>query len=198
MGTITAAHHDHHPSSDETDLFGFWIYILSDCILFASLFATFAALHNNIYTGPSLRGISDLRYVFIETLALLVSSFTYGLTMMNAYKQKLKPALLWLSITGLFGLLFIGMELNEFINLAHEGMTWQTSAAFSAFFTLVGTHGLHVSIGLLWMGVLFFQLCKEGFTPSIQRRLNYLGIFWAFLDIIWIFVFTTVYLMGAA
>ena len=197
--TTVAAHHDaHHTSSDDTDLFGFWIYILSDCILFACLFATFAALHNNIYTGPSLKGISDLNYVFIETLALLVSSFTYGLTMMSAYQHKLKSALMWLSVTGIFGLLFISMELNEFINLANDGMTWQTSAAFSAFYTLVGTHGLHVSIGLLWMGVLFFQLLKDGFTQNIQRRLTYLGIFWAFLDIIWIFVFTTVYLIGAA
>ena len=197
MTTLTA-HHDHHPSSDETDLFGFWIYILSDCILFASLFAMFAALHNNTYSGPTLKGISDLRYVFVETLALLVSSFTYGLTMMSAYRHKLKSTLLWLLITAGFGLVFIGMELNEFISLVHEGITWQTSAAFSAFFTLVGTHGLHVSIGLLWMGVLFFQLFKAGFNANIQRRLNYLGIFWAFLDIIWIFVFTTVYLMGAA
>jgi len=139
-----------------------------------------------------------LPYVFAETMALLASSLTYGMGMLAMYKRKLVPVLVWLGLTFALGLGFVGMELNEFINLYHEGHSWESSASLSSFFTLVGTHGLHVSFGLIWMLVLMFQLGFYRMTPVMQRRLTYLGLFWTFLDLVWIFVFTIVYLMGAS
>lgn len=187
------AHHD----SESNDIFGFWLYILSDCILFATLFSTFAVLHNSVFGGPSIKDLTNIHSIFIETMVLLISSFTYGLAILNLYKNESKKVMTWLSITFLFGLTFVFLELSEFIHLTLDGNNWQTSAALSAFFTLVGTHGLHVIIGLIWMLVMLLQLSVFGITPVMSKRLTYLGLFWTFLDIIWIFVFTVVYLMGA-
>lgn len=193
----TATHIEHHHDTDAIDVFGFWIYILSDCILFATIFATFAVLHNNTYGGPTMGDLVSLPYVLGETLFLLASSFTYGLAMLAMYKRQKSKVMSWLAITFILGLSFIAMEINEFVHLVHEGHSWQSSASLSAFFTLVGTHGLHVSMGLTWMATMIYQLFKFGITPATSRRLTYLGLFWAFLDIVWIFVFTIVYLMGA-
>lgn len=189
--------HDHHHDMDSIDVYGFWIYIMTDCVLFATLFAAYAVLESSTFSGPALKELIKLPYVLIETLFLLASSFTYGLAMLGMYKNKKNVALVWLGITFLCGLSFVGMEVNEFIHLYLEGHSWHASAALSAFFTLVGTHGCHVSIGLIWMAVMMFQLFKMGTSPAINRRLTYLGLFWHFLDIVWIFVFTIVYLMGA-
>lgn len=194
--THTLAHDSHH-NSDAMDIFGFWIYIMSDCILFAMLFATYAVLYTSVYGGTEIKEIINIPYVLAETIALLISSFTYGLAMLSLYKNQLKRLIFWLSVTCLFGLTFVAMEFNEFIQLCLEGNSWQSSAALSAFFTLVGAHGLHVSIGLLWMLVLMLQFLLFGMSLIMRRRATYLGLFWAFLDIIWIFVFTVVYLMGA-
>lgn len=193
--TTDTLHHSHH-NPDATAVFGFWIYIMSDCLLFASLFAAFAVLHNNTFGGPGIKDILDFPYVFIETVALLASSFAYGMAMLGVYKGSVARTCGWLCVTFIFGLCFVGMELNEFIRLCLEGHNWQTSGALSAFFTLVGTHGLHVSIGLFWMLILIFQTAKYKINPMMSRRLSYLGLFWHFLDIVWIFVFTIVYLMG--
>lgn len=195
--TLTHTHHDHHHDTDAMDVFGFWLYIMSDCILFAIIFATFAVLHTSIYAGPAIKELVNLPYVLIETMVLLSSSFTYGLAILSLYKNATKKVLFWLAITFLFGASFVGMEVNEFIHLYQEGHGWQTSAALSSFFTLVGTHGCHVFMGLFWMLVLAIQLAMFGITPFMRRRLTYLGLFWAFLDIVWIFVFTIVYLMEA-
>lgn len=192
---IDEHHHDH--DTDGIDVFGFWVYILTDCILFATLFAGFAVLHNNIYNGPALKSMISLPYVLTETMCLLASSFTYGLAMLSLYKKKVQSLFFWLMLTFLLGVSFVGLEVNEFVHMYMEGHTWQTSAALSAFFSLVATHGLHVSMGLLWMAIMMFQLKKYGATGSISKRLTYLGLFWHFLDIVWIFVFTIVYLMGA-
>lgn len=198
MTTHTAIdHHHHHHDTDGMDVFGFWIYILTDCVLFATLFAGFAVMHDSTYTGPTLKQIISLPYVLWETMFLLASSFTYGIAMLALYREKRNQVIFWLMITFLFGLSFVGMEINEFVHMYVEGHSWMVSGALSAFFTLVGTHGLHVSFGLLWMGIMIFQLYKYGTTKNISRRLTYLGIFWHFLDIVWIFVFTIVYLMGA-
>lgn len=194
--TTSTLQHTHH-NHDSTDIFGFWIYIMSDCILFATIFATFAVLHNNLYGGLPLGQLTNLSVVFTETITLLMSSFTYGLAILALYLNKSKNVILWLLITCIFGLTFIYLEVNEFIHLYSIGQSWKSSAALSAFFTLVGTHGLHVTLGLLWMVVLIIQLCIFDITPVMKKRLTYLGLFWAFLDIIWIFVFTIVYLMGA-
>lgn len=187
-----------HPNSDTTDLFGFWIYILSDCILFAMLFATFVILRDNVYGGPLLSELIKLPAVFLETLFLLTSSLTYGLAILALYRRRLKGVLLGLSCTFLLGFCFVAMEASEFLELYREGHSWQDNASLSSFFTLVGTHGLHVSLGLVWLLVLIIQLLFFRLTPMMQRRLTYLGLFWTFLDLVWIFVFTVVYLMGAS
>lgn len=198
MSTDVIAHdeHLHHQNEmDSTDVFGFWLYILTDCILFACLFAVYLVLHKPGAVGPKLQEYISLRYVLIETFLLLASNFTFCLVMLNMYKNKLAMVQLWLIVTFLFGASFVGMELYEFIDLAQEGYSWTVSGAASAFFTLVGTHGLHVSFGLLWILTMVFQLPKFKITHTTKRRMTYLGLFWNFLDIVWIFVFTVVYLM---
>lgn len=188
--------HD-HDNTDATDIFGFWIYILSDCIVFAALFAVFAVLRNNLYGQVDILKFTNLSSILLETLALLTSSFSFGLSIIALSKGKLTSIIRWLLFTFVLGSIFIWMEVSEFIHLSQEGFGWQSSAAMSAFFTLVGTHGLHVSIGLIWILAIIFQLNKFGINDAMKRRLTYLGLFWAFLDIIWIFVFTIVYLFGA-
>ncbi len=192
------AHVEHHHDADVVDVFGFWVYILTDCVLFATLFAAYAVLHNNTFGSPGIRQLVSLPYVLAETLFLLASSFTYGLAMLALYKGKAAQVRGWLIITFFCGLSFVAMEVNEFVHMYMEGHSWHVSAALSAFFTLVGTHGLHVSIGLLWMLIMIVQISVFGITKGTSRRLMYLGLFWHFLDIVWIFVFTIVYLMGAA
>ena len=187
----------HHQDSDAIDVFGFWMYILTDCILFGCLFATFLVLNNPGYPGPVLKNYVNLRDVLIETFLLLVSNLTFCLAILNAYKDKLYKVQLWLGMTFLLGAGFITMELIEFIHLANEGFRWDVSGAISSFFTLVGTHGLHVSFGLLWIMVMIVQLPFIPLHHIKRRRMTYLGLFWNFLDIVWIFVFTIVYLMGA-
>lgn len=194
--TLDHHDHDHHHDSDSTDVFGFWIYIMTDCILFATLFAAFAVLESATASGPTLKQLISLPYVLAETMFLLASSFTYGLAMLGVYKNSRARALFWLMVTFIFGLGFIVMEVREFIHLYADGNSWHVSAALSAFFTLVGTHGTHVSIGLIWMAFMMIQILKYGTSSAINRRLTYLGLFWHFLDIVWIFVFTIVYLMG--
>lgn len=187
----------HHHDQEAKDVFGFWLYILSDCILFSILFAMFAVLRTSVYGGPGVKELTNMPYILGETMLLLTSSFTYGMAILSLYKNKPVNVMAWLGLTFLLGLSFVGMEVNEFIHINLDGFSWQTSAALSGFFSLVGTHGLHVTIGLVWMLVLMLQLTTFGITPVMKKRLTYLGLFWTFLDIVWIFVFTIVYLMGA-
>lgn len=189
-------HHEEHHDADATSVLGFWIYIMSDCVLFSCLFATFAVLHANTYNGFGVHNFLDLPYILAETLFLLASSFTYGMAILNVYKKRRAKVLTWLVVTILLGLSFVGLEVHEFLHLFSIGHGPQTSGAMSAFFTLVATHGLHVSIGLLWMIIMVVQLCKFKINSDVVRRLTYLGLFWAFLDIVWIFVYTVVYLIG--
>ena len=200
MSTQTLNNNEHHHDSEANSkvLFGFWIYILSDCILFSMIFATYAVLHNNTYGGPSAHELfTDMPYVLIETFILLTSSFTYGLAMLGLHNGCKNKVLIWLAITFLLGFAFICMELNEFHHLIHEGNGPSRSAFLSSFFALVGTHGLHVTCGLIWMVILMLQLSKHGINVITNRKLACLSLFWHFLDIVWIFVFTIVYLMGA-
>lgn len=194
---VIAKHHPNHVDDDKP-LFGFWVYLMTDLSLFATLFATYAVLRNNTFGGPSGKDIFDLRYVLLETMALLVSSFTAGLAMIAARAGKKNQVILLFSITFALGLLFIGMELHEFNNLVNEGHSWRISGFLSAFFTLVATHGLHISSGLLWMAIMIHQVAKKGLKASVIKRLTLLSFFWHFLDIVWIFIFTIVYLIGAA
>lgn len=193
---ILANHTEHH-DSDSTDVFGFWLYILTDCILFGCLFATFLVLHSPGYPGPLLKQYINLHDVLLETFLLLLSNFTFCLAVLNSHHDKQGKTQLWLGVTFLLGAGFIAMEVTEFIHLAHEGFRWDVSGAISAFFTLVGTHGLHVSFGLLWIILMIIQLPLIQSNEVKRRRMTYLGLFWNFLDIVWIFVYTIVYLMGA-
>ena len=188
---------DHHHNAEEASVFGFWIYVMSDCILFATLFAAYIVMHDNTFGGPGLRDIINLPYVLGETFFLLISNFTFGLAILALYKNKTSHVITWLAITFLLGLGFVGMEVNEFYQLYAEGHSWQSSGALSSFFALVGTHGFHVTMGLLWILTMTVQISRFNLTPTIKKRLVYLGLFWNFLDIVWIFVFTIVYLMGA-
>jgi len=175
---------------------GFWIYLMTDCILFASLFATYAVLSGNFAGGPSGHDIFELPYVLGETACLLLSSITYGFAMLALHKGNKGGVLGWLFITFLFGLGFIGMEVNEFHKLIVEGFGPSRSGFLSGYFSLVGTHGLHVTSGLIWMAVMMYQVSKKGITPTNTTRLSCLSMFWHFLDVVWICVFTVVYLMG--
>jgi cytochrome o ubiquinol oxidase subunit 3 len=195
MTNITETAPAPHSDSEKTVL-GFWIYLMTDCILFGTLFATYIVLHKNTYGGPGGDTLFDMPFVLIETLLLLTSSFTCGIAML-AIKHKNKAlTMLLLGITFALGLSFLVMEAYEFNQLAAEGNSWQRSGFLSAFFTLVGTHGLHILIGLLWLAVMGWQLLRRGFTDGVTRRLTLFSMFWHFLDIVWIFIFTFVYLMG--
>ncbi len=185
---------DHHPENS-TNL-GFWLYLMSDCLIFAMLFATFAVVGRNYAAGPSPADLFDLKLVAINTAMLLFSSITYGFAMLQMERNAKAETLFWLGVTGLFGLAFLGIELYEFYNLIHEGATPQRSSFLSAFFTLVGTHGLHVTFGIIWLVVLMAQVKMHGLIPENRRRLMCLSMFWHFLDVIWIGVFSVVYLMG--
>ncbi len=183
--------------TDKT-LFGFWVYVMTDCILFATLFATYAVLRNNTYGGPGSHELFNMPFVLVETILLLTSSFTCGLALLAARRQKIKQVGLWLGATFILGLSFITMELTEFAHLASEGHGWWSSAFLSAFFTLVGTHGLHITVGLLWLLVMGAFILKRGLNEHNMRRLSMFGVFWHFLDVVWVFIFTIVYLMGVA
>jgi len=182
----------------DTKSLGFWIYLMTDCILFASLFATYIVLRDATNGGPSGHDLFEMPFVLAETLVLLVSSFVCGMAVLAARAGRKQLTLLCLGITFLLGATFLGLELSEFTKLASEGHGWWASAFLSAFFTLVATHGLHIAIGLLWIGVMAWQLFRRGFTPGVTRRLVLFSLFWHFLDVIWIFIFTIVYLMGVA
>lgn len=185
---------DHHPQNGT--LLGFWLYLMSDCLIFAVLFAMYGVVGGNYAAGPGPQYLFDLELVALNTAMLLLSSITYGFAMLEMARGRKRATLLWLGITGLFGLAFIGIELYEFHHLIHQGAGPQRSAFLSAFFTLVGTHGLHVSFGIVWLVVLMTQVQRWGLTPVNRRRLSCLSLFWHFLDVIWIGVFTYVYLMG--
>ena len=183
--------------ADDRSLFGFWLYLMTDCVLFATLFATFVVMRNNTAGGPAGNELFSLPYVLAETLILLTSSFTAGLSMIALQRQRKRQILLWLAITFVLGAAFLALELLEFHHLAVEGNSWRRNGFLSAYFTLVGTHGLHITIGLLWMAVLAWKLRTQSLSHNMARRLTMLNMFWHFLDIVWIFIFSIVYMIGA-
>jgi cytochrome o ubiquinol oxidase subunit 3 len=204
MGAKTSAHyyvHEHHPEVREHHpengtLLGFWIYLMSDCLVFACLFATFAVLGHSYAGGPTAAQLFELPTVALNTAFLLLSSITYGFAMLKSQQKNVRGTLFWLLITGLFGLAFLSVEMSEFHHLIIEGAGPQRSAFLTSFFALVGTHGLHVTFGTIWLVTLMFQLGRHGLTRENNRRLMCLSMFWHFLDVVWIGVFTFVYLMG--
>jgi cytochrome o ubiquinol oxidase subunit 3 len=185
---------EHHP--ENSTLLGFWLYLMSDCLVFACLFAVYGVLGRSYAAGPSGADLFDLPLVAVNTSLLLLSSITYGFAVLEMQRKHLRATLVWLGVTGLFGLGFLSLELYEFAHLIHEGAGPQRSAFLSSFFTLVGTHGLHVTFGIVWLVTLMFQLGKHGLTTANRRRVMCLSMFWHFLDVVWIGVFTFVYLMG--
>lgn len=175
----------------------FWIYLMTDCVLFATLFATYIVLKDQTAGSATSRDIVNLPFVFAETMVLLLSSLASGIALLYAHARKLRPTLIWLLVTGLLGAVFVAMELYEFRLLVHEGHSWRDSAYLSAYFGLVGTHGLHIFSGLLWLAGTWLYLKKRGFTTRVMSRLTMFTMFWHFLDLVWIGIFTIVYLMGA-
>jgi cytochrome o ubiquinol oxidase subunit 3 len=186
--------HD-HPAGSSTML-GFWLYLMSDCLIFAMLFATFGVLGGSYAAGPGPKDLFDLKLVALNTAMLLFSSITYGFAMLEMMKGRVKSTQMWLGVTGLFGLAFLCIELYEFHHMIHEGAGPWRSAFLSSFFTLVGTHGLHVTFGIIWLVTLMVQVARFGLIEANQRRLMCLSMFWHFLDVVWIGVFTFVYLLG--
>ena len=176
--------------------YGFWLFVLSDMVLFSALFATYASLVHATDGGPVTSQLFDRTTVAIETLALLISSFICGLAIIAAKRKNMLWTQIFLLLTGLFGFVFLVLEITEFVGMARIGAGPQRSAFLSAFFTLVGCHGLHVTAGLLWIGTMMAQIWAKGFQPHVGRRLLCLSVFWHALDIIWIGIFTIVYLIG--
>lgn len=198
----SAAHHAPHEAHghahhEPQTVFGFWIYLMSDCLIFGSLFAAFAVLSGSTAGGPTAKELFELDFVFVETMLLLLSSFTFGVAMLAMQKKSVSQVMIWLAITWLLGAGFIGMEVYEFNHLIHAGHGPDRSAFLTAFFSLVGTHGLHVTGGLIWILVMMGLIASRGFTDSNVRQLSCLSLFWHFLDIVWICVFSFVYLIGA-
>lgn len=185
---------EHH--AENGALLGFWLYLMSDCLLFACLFACYGVLGRSYAGGPTGAELFDLSIVAVNTSLLLLSSITYGFAVLQMQRDRVGATLAWLAVTGLLGAGFVGIELKEFAHLIQEGAGPQRSAFLSSFFTLVSTHGLHVSFGIVWLVTLMTQVARHGLIDANKRRLMCLSMFWHFLDVVWIGVFTFVYLMG--
>lgn len=176
--------------------FGFWVYLMSDLVIFGVLFAVYFVMRGATFGGPTTKELFSLPSAFAETLALLTSSFTCGLALIASERGKANQAVGWLIATFALGAAFLSLELSEFGRFIAIGATPQYSAFLSAFFTLVGTHGLHISVGLLWIVIAIVQIKLRGLTAPIRSKIMRFALFWHFLDIVWIFIFSTVYLMG--
>lgn len=177
-------------------VFGFWVYLMTDLIIFAALFACFIVLHQNTFAGPTAKELFHFPSVLTETLILLTSSFTCSLGMLAVHHQLKKWAIIWFMITFLLGASFLFIEISEFIDFIEKDASWQRSAFLSSFFTLVGTHGLHIFVGLLWMLVMMFRIALRPLVEHSISRIFRMTLFWHFLDFVWIFIFTVVYGMG--
>ena len=186
----------HHHEEGASTTIGFWIYLMSDCLMFAVLFAVFGVLGQSYAAGPGPQALFELHLVAINTAFLLLSSLTFGFAMLFTLAGRQGPAMMWLGATLVLGLAFLAVEIYEFHHLIHLGAGPQRSAFLSSFFALVGTHGVHVAFGCLWLVTLMVQIRKHGLTSANIRRMTCLSMFWHFLDVIWIGVFTFVYLLG--
>ena len=186
----------HKEESKEKVFLGFWIYMMTDLLMFAVLFAVYALLKDSTHGGITISEIFDPPFVLAETLILLTSSFVCGLALLFAKALDKKKTLYLLASTALLGIAFLAMELYEFSHLFSEGYSYTQSAFLSAFFTLLSFHGLHILAGTVWISILLVHISMYGLKPSSVRKIRLLGIFWHFLDIVWIFIFTIVYLLG--
>ncbi|HSW37101.1 MAG TPA: cytochrome o ubiquinol oxidase subunit III [Candidatus Saccharimonadales bacterium] len=185
---------NHEEEANDRIMFGFWVYLMTDLLMFSVLFAVYAVLHGNTAGGPTGRELFSPHVALTETLILLTSSFTCGIAMIAARQGNKSRTLFWFAVTFLLGLAFLSLELREFAEFIHQGHTMQTNAFLSSFFVLVGTHGLHITSGLIWMAITTTFVVKRGLDKHLVRKLSMLSLFWHFLDIVWIFIFTVVYL----
>lgn len=189
-------HLDAHAETDSKTIFGFWIYLLTDFMMFAALFATYAVLQNSSFGGPTAKELFSLPDALVRTLLLLTASFASGAAFVMAYRKQKEKTLLLFLCTFLFGLAFLFLQFQEGFRLVELGASWKRSAFLSAYFTLVGTHALHLIVALLWTIVLLWPVWRQGITSVSLRRLACLKMFWQFLNIVWILIFTMVYLVG--
>ncbi len=187
---------EYQDPNQSVKILGFWLFLATDMLLFGCLFATYLVLRTHTDGGPVAHTIFDVPGFTFETLFLLTSSFTGGLSTLAMRNGNKKQVIMWLTVTILLGLAFLGLEVKEFVADAAMGATMQRSAFLSAFFTLVGTHGTHVSIGLVWMFLTLLQVAKRGLTPITARKVFVVNLYWHFLDVVWVFIFTIVYLSG--
>ncbi|EPR29583.1 MULTISPECIES: cytochrome aa3 quinol oxidase subunit III [Geobacillus] len=187
---------EYRTQESRLNILGFWIFLGAEVALFATLFATYLVLFQRTGSGPTAGELFEVQDVLIETLLLLTSSFTCGLAIFEMRRGRISGLIAWLLVTLLLGAGFITFEIREFIHYVHEGATMQTSAFLSSFFVLVGTHGAHVSLGIGWMILIIIQLLQRGFTPKTARKVFIVSLYWHFLDVVWIFIFTLVYLLG--
>ncbi len=188
---------EHHlEEAQETKNFGFWIYLMTDLVIFAVLFATFVVLRNSTFGGPTARELFHLPSAFAETLILLTSSFTCSLATLMLYRKQRGATIFWLSVTFVLGLSFLAIEFYEFYTFIHEGAGPERSGFLSSFFALVGTHGLHIAVGLLWMLVAILGIWFRGLTAFEASKMFRMALFWHFLDVVWIFIFSIVYAIG--
>ncbi|MDN3506694.1 MAG: cytochrome c oxidase subunit 3 [Simkaniaceae bacterium] len=187
---------DTHRDSYSRTIFGFWVWLLTDFLLFATLFAAYIVLHNKTFGGPPARELFHLPSVLLQTTIIFLCSFTAGMAGAFTHRKEKKATLIWLFITFLLGLAFMGMEFSEFSRLLASGNGWDRSAFLSAYFSLVGTHGVHVLFALLWSLLYAVPLLKGEFSHVTIRRITCLRMFWQFLAIVWVFVFSIVYLLG--
>ncbi|MFD2115879.1 cytochrome o ubiquinol oxidase subunit III [Paenibacillus yanchengensis] len=192
------AAHEEHIDMEEVRTFGFWIYLMTDIIIFGVLFATFIVLRQNYDGGPTPKDLIEIGGIIVSTFILLTSSYTSGLAVLSMNKGNKNGLIGWLAVTALLGASFLYLEISEFVHLVNAGASIGTSAYWSSFFTLVGTHGIHIVIGLIWMIGIIIQISKRGITPVTKRKVNVISLFWHFLDIVWIFVLTLVYLLGVS
>lgn len=188
------AEEEHHAAEERA--LGFWTYMMSDAVIFALLFATYGVMLTRIAGGPAPHEVFELPKTFAETAMLLFSSITFGFASLAGLAKDKRKALIWLAVTLVFGLGFVGLELLEFSTMIADGAGPDRSGFLSAFFALVGTHGLHVSSGMVWIVVMMIQIQTKGLNEAVQSRMHRLGLFWHFLDIVWIGIFSFVYLPG--
>lgn len=186
----------HHDTYSKT-VFGFWLFLLTDFMLFATIFVMYAVLQTSTFGGPSAKDLFSLDHALAQTLILLVSTFTVSIGGVYAHRKSKGFVLGLFGFTFVLGLIFLGTEISEFTRLINSGDSWHNSAFLSAYFTLVGTHVFHVVFGLLWFIVLLLPVITQGLTDVNIRRLTCLRMFWQFLNIIWVFIFSVVYLLGA-
>jgi cytochrome o ubiquinol oxidase subunit 3 len=194
--TIPATARHAEPDAYAQRAFGFWLYLMSDAVIFALLFATYAVMIENTDGGPSGKSLFDLTNAFAETMLLLFSSLTFGFSALAMHARNKAGVLSWLAVTFILGFGFVCLEIREFAGMIDAGAGPGRSGFLSSFFTLVGTHGLHVSSGLIWILVLSAQIATKGLSAPVVSRLGRLGLFWHFLDIVWIGIFSVVYLPG--